>query len=272
MFESEGFRRDDLRRDAPHRSRAKSAEGRAAPFTYESPQVAKKLAATDRAATSAARPWPRRLIGALLLVALVTLPIDVAVARWCAAGNVPKNVHRLLEIGEDFGHGIGVGLIALAVFALDPERRRTLLRVLTGAYGAGLAADAMKIVIVRYRPRELNLHSTGVLETFDGLLGFAVGHSHSFPSAHTATGVGLAMLLTWLYPRGRWYFAFLAVLVGAQRVVVGAHFLSDVFVGAATGVAIGWCCTGWERGSRRFTRFEARGMVHTAKVASKVRQ
>jgi membrane-associated phospholipid phosphatase len=196
----------------------------------------------------------------------------VAVARWCAAGNVPKNVHRLLEIGEDFGHGIGVGLIALAVFALDPARRRTLLRVLTAAYGAGLAADGLKVIFVRYRPRELNLHSTGVLETFDGLVGFAVGHSHSFPSAHTATGVGLAVLLAWLYPRGRWYFAFLAVLVGAQRVVVGAHFLSDTLVGAAVGVGIGWCCTGWELGSRRFTRFEARGMAHSAKSASKVRQ
>ena len=262
MFESEGFRRDDLRRDAPHRSRAKTAPGRSAPATSEPAQVAAKT--TSAAST---RPWPRRLIGLLLLAALGALSIDVAVSRWCAAGNVPKNVHRLLEIAEDFGNGIGVGLIALAIFALDPSRRRTLLRVLTGAYGAGLAADGLKIIFVRYRPRELNLHSTGVLETFDGLVGFAVGHSHSFPSAHTATGVGLAMLLAWLYPRGRWYFAFLAVLVGAQRVVVGAHFLSDVLVGAALGVGIGWCCTGWELGSRRFTRFEARGATRVTKSA-----
>ena len=265
MFESEGFRRDDLRRDAPHRSRAKTATGRAAPVAHESSQ-----AAANSAATAAESTWPWRLIGMLLLAALGALSIDVAVSRWCAAGNVPKNVHRLLEIAEDFGNGIGVALIALAVFVLDPSRRRTLLRVLTGAYGAGLAADGLKIIFVRYRPRELNLHSSGVLETFDGLVGFAVGHSHSFPSAHTATGVGLAVLLAWLYPRGRWYFAFLAVLVGGQRVVVGAHFLSDVLVGAALGVAVGWCCTGWERGARRFTRFEARGATRVTKSAGAI--
>lgn len=265
MFESEGFRRDDLRRDAPHRSRAKTAAGRAAPAPYE-PSTAKAKTASN----ASMRPWPWRLIGMLLLAALVTLPIDVPLARWCAAGNVPKNVHRLLEIAEDFGHGMGVGLIALAVFALDPARRRTLVRVLTAAYGAGLAADGLKIIFVRYRPREVNLHSTGALETFDGLVGFAAGHSHSFPSAHTATGVGLAVLLAWLYPRGRWYFAFLAALVGVQRVVVGAHFLSDVLVGAAVGVGIGWCCTGWELGSRRFTRFEARGATRATKPAGAI--
>ena len=266
MFESKGFRRDDLRRDAPHRARSGAAAGRAAPLKIEPP------AAAHSAAPSSARPWPRRLIGTLLLAALGTLSIDMAVSRWCAAGNVPKNVHRLLEIAEDFGNGIGVGLIALAVFVLDPSRRRALVRVLTAAYGAGLAADGLKILVVRFRPRDLNLLKTSVMDSFDGLVGFAVSRSHSFPSAHTATGVGLAMLLAWLYPRGRWYFAFLAVLVGAQRVVVGAHFLSDVLVGAALGVAVGWCCTGWELGSRRFTRFEALGIVHAGKAASKVRQ
>lgn len=264
MFESEGFRRDDLRRDAPHRGRSGAAAGRAASLKFE-PQ-----SAAISAATSAARPWPRRLIGTLLLAALGALTIDMAVSRWCAAGNVPKNVHRLLEIAEDFGHGMGVGLIALAVFVLDPSRRRALLRVLTAAYGAGLAADGLKILVVRFRPRDLNLLKTTVMDSFDGLLGFAVSRSHSFPSAHTATGVGLAVLRAWLYPRGRWYFAVLAVLVGAQRVVVGAHFLSDVLVGAAMGCAIGWCCTGWERGSRRFTRFEARDATRATKSAGAI--
>ncbi len=259
MMDFEKFRRGDLRRDAPHRGREALGSPRG-----DSP-ASLAPASKPNAETAPVRPWPRRTIAILLLAALGALSIDMTLARWCAAGNVPKNVHRLLEIAEDFGNGMGVALIALAIFVLDPARRRTLARVLTAAYGAGLAANAVKILIVRFRPRELNLLASGLSDSFGGLLGFADGRSHSFPSAHTATGVGLALLLAWLYPRGSWYFGCLAVLVAAQRVAVGAHFLSDVLVGAALGCAVGWCCTGWQRGAGRFTRFETRGTARTTK-------
>ena len=60
----------------------------------------------------------------------------------------------------------------------------------------------------------------------------------SFPSAHTATAAGLAAALIWLYPQGRLLFTLLAVLVGCQRIVSGAHFPSDVLVGAAAGCLV----------------------------------
>ncbi len=56
-----------------------------------------------------------------------------------------------------------------------------------------------------------------------------------FPSAHTATAAGFAAALIWLYPQGRLLFTVLAVLVGCQRIVSGAHFPSDVCFGAAAG-------------------------------------
>ncbi len=60
----------------------------------------------------------------------------------------------------------------------------------------------------------------------------------SFPSAHTATAAGLAAALTWLYPQGRLLFPLLAILVGCQRIVCGAHYLSDVCIGAAAGCLV----------------------------------
>jgi membrane-associated phospholipid phosphatase len=57
----------------------------------------------------------------------------------------------------------------------------------------------------------------------------------SFPSAHTATAVGLSAALIWLYPQGRLLFTLLAALVGCQRIASMAHFPSDVMFGAATG-------------------------------------
>ena len=61
----------------------------------------------------------------------------------------------------------------------------------------------------------------------------------SFPSGHTATAVGLAVALACAYPRGRWFFAGMALLAACQRVGDGHHFLSDTLAGAS--VAFLWC-------------------------------
>jgi len=48
----------------------------------------------------------------------------------------------------------------------------------------------------------------------------------------------LAVGLAWLFPRWRWLFAAMAVLVGCQRIQAGAHYPSDVLCGAALGYAV----------------------------------
>ena len=78
----------------------------------------------------------------------------------------------------------------------------------------------------------------------------------SFPSGHTATAVGLAFGLAWLYPRGRWLFAVFALLAAAQRVGSSAHYVSDTLAAAAMASVVAGVCLS-ERGSGRwFTRFE----------------
>lgn len=58
----------------------------------------------------------------------------------------------------------------------------------------------------------------------------------AFPSGHTMVAFATAAGLGILWPRWRWIFYFLAVLVAAERVMENAHWLSDT-VGAA-GLAI----------------------------------
>src|SRR6185369_11721275 len=58
-------------------------------------------------------------------------------------------------------------------------------------------------------------------------------HVQSFPSAHAATAVGLAIALSTFYPRGRWLFAVFAGLAMVQRLDAHAHYLSDVLAGAS---------------------------------------
>jgi membrane-associated phospholipid phosphatase len=69
-------------------------------------------------------------------------------------------------------------------------------------------------------------------------LGSLGSPNQSFPSAHTATAMGLAIALMVVYPRARWLFCLAPVLVAYQRMDSGAHFLSDVLCGAAVGCIV----------------------------------
>ena len=184
-----------------------------------------------------ARLWYPVPLG-LLVAALMALAIDLPVAAWAKRGNQPRWVSELLENAETFGHGIGVTLIVIAVFTLDPGRRRLFPQLLGGSIGAGLAANVLKLVVIRFRPRDIEVLPETVGATFGGFWSYSTGgDSQSFPSAHTSTAVGLAVMLSAFYPRGRWYFTSLAILVGIQRIHTSAHFPSDVFGGAV----VGWC-------------------------------
>ncbi len=146
----------------------------------------------------------------------------------------------LLFMAEMFGHGLGVLLVLAVVANLDPLRRKLVPWLAACAFGGGLAADVLKLIVSRQRPRQLQLEGLSNLETFTDFLPLisAGAGGQSFPSAHAATAAGLAIGLTWLYPRGRTLFTLLALGVGVQRLVVGAHFLSDVLVGWAIGCLV----------------------------------
>jgi len=112
--------------------------------------------------------------------------------------------------------------------------------VLLCALAAGGAANLVKLLVVRTRPNDLSPWFHGsVWKTFDfehwlPLINHTSA-SQSFPSGHTAVAAGLAAAMIWAYPQGRRVFVALAVLVGCQRIVSGAHFPSDVLAAAAVG-------------------------------------
>lgn len=168
--------------------------------------------------------------------------IDVPVAQHFLTGHTPKLLKEILDNAEPFGHACGVGLILVAMFLLDPARRTWIPACLVGAIGGGLSADLIKTLISRTRPRNLEASLTTVWDTFGPLLPLVnrtAGDTHSFPSAHTATATGLAVVLAAMYPQARWFFFCCAALTGLHRVQSSAHFPSDVCFGAAAGWLVG---------------------------------
>jgi membrane-associated phospholipid phosphatase len=182
----------------------------------------------------------------LALTAAAALGVDVPVALsfkdWNGMARV-RDYLGYLDIFGLFGHGLGLALVLLTLHQLDPGRRWAIPRVMACALAAGGLADLLKVFIVRIRPHDIPLGFDGpVWATFElhrwlPLLSAGSG-GQSFPSAHTALACGLAAALIWLYPHGRRLFTALAALVGCQRIACGAHYPSDVLLGAAIGCSV----------------------------------
>ncbi len=195
------------------------------------------------------------------VLGVVAFAVDVPLARYCnylkVEDKFPGDIERLFNMSEVFGHGLGVIMILITVFVLDAGRRRSVARLTACAFGSGLAANCVKMMIARWRPHSFDLDTGRVWDTFCGLmlLGGEGSKMQSFPSAHTATAVGLAIGLSWMYPRGRWLFAVFAALVACQRMQSCAHYLSDTLFGAAVGCLMATVCI---QHAKWFDRFEGK--------------
>ena len=201
----------------------------------------------DSLSSDANRNYARKLaiVGATLsLLAIFAFAVDMPVARFCVSGDLPGDLQKLLMLAEAFAHGIAVGVILLAVVVLDPDSRRKLPRLASCAYVPGIINTLFKLSIGRQRPNSFGAEHLPqhAIDTFVGLFPSAAASNwellsdrsiQSFASGHTTAAVGLAIGLTWLYPRGRWLFATLACLGAMQRLAVGAYYLSDTLVAAA---------------------------------------
>lgn len=200
--------------------------------------------------------WPA---GFLALAGLAALSCDLPLALRARDQAYPRFLYQLVQAAEPYGHGIGVGFILLTLYLLAPQRRRALVRIAAMSLGAGLASNLLKLFIHRSRPAHYDF-SGGVLDTFKSwaTLAWNSAGGQSCPSSHTATAMGVSLGLAWLFPRGRWLFLGLTVLVAAHRVMNSAHFLSDVCWGAALGWIVGVCCLRGIGNLSWFDEFEAR--------------
>jgi lipid A 4'-phosphatase len=98
---------------------------------------------------------------------------------------------------------------------------------------SGLIVDLLKIVVGRARPKLL--FATG---TYDfGWFGLR-SDEWSFPSGHAATAAALMTALWCLWPRPLLFYIAAAALIAVSRVMIGAHYLSDVIAGAVVAVVV----------------------------------
>lgn len=107
-----------------------------------------------------------------------------------------------------------------------PKLAWSMLYLIAAIVISGVICDLLKGIFGRSRPGLLFQHA------YFGFYWFKFKASYwSFPSGHATTSAALGMGLAMIWPRLSWLFVVLALLVAASRVLVGAHFPSDVMAG-----------------------------------------
>ena len=147
---------------------------------------------------------------------------------------------------RDVGEPGEVLFICVFIWFYDPAGWKAAALTLGGVLGAGAVSELVKAIAGRIRPigilpnGDLNgsLQAGHVYNVWQWGRGFFTQTDLSFPSGHAMVAFALAAALTYLSPKGRRLFLVVAWLVAFSRVVMQAHFYSDVLAGGA----IGWFC------------------------------
>ncbi|MFI4898324.1 MAG: phosphatase PAP2 family protein [Phycisphaerales bacterium JB059] len=188
------------------------------------------------------------VVASMVLLVVLTTMLDWRLFHWLAETD-PTRVERLK--GRDwyqFLRAIGYlpawGVLAFGIALCDLGRRSGIgrgLLVVIAPIAAGAAAELAKLVISRERPIRDGVVQNEGSYTWKGLFqGFVDGGNLGMPSSHAAVAFGGAAMLGILFPPVRWLALLLAAGCGLTRLLSGAHFASDVAVGAVLGVVLAW--------------------------------
>ncbi len=124
-------------------------------------------------------------------------------------------------------------------------RKRAWIFMIVAMASSGITEVVLKFAIGRDRPRFLFEDGGASFHPFRMNTG-----DSSFPSGHAQSITSAMLALALIYPPLRPVFFVTAVLIAASRVIIGAHYLSDVLGGVWLAVA---AVIYWRR------RFEANG-------------
>lgn len=110
-------------------------------------------------------------------------------------------------------------------------RMQSMAFIASTAIASGLLVNILKLIFARYRPVEYLVNDNYGFNWFE--YGYRMA---SFPSGHSATALGVASALALLFPKYLLPILATGVLIMFSRIVVAAHYPSDVVMGGFVGV------------------------------------
>jgi membrane-associated phospholipid phosphatase len=134
-----------------------------------------------------------------------------------------------------------VSLYAAGLFRRDSKMQQTALLAGEAVVDTEILSTVLKDATKRVRPAGFGPNQNFSDSWFESSGSFLRGRG-SMPSGHTIVAFGIATVVARRYGNHKWvpYVSYgAAALVGFSRVTLSAHFISDVFVGAALGYSVG---------------------------------
>jgi undecaprenyl-diphosphatase len=167
------------------------------------------------------------LTGFILVMAVYTY--DVQISNFFVQLSNYNVVERISQVITFLGDGIFAVVLAI-IFGVPSGTRQFGRAMFSASLYTGLNVRILKILLGRPRPGMVQpvIHGLASILSYD-----------SFPSGHSASVFVLAVLLAAKYPRCKWVFYGLAVLVSISRIVISMHWTADVIAGALIGALSG---------------------------------
>ena len=176
------------------------------------------------------RRWQGRLLLLLVLLGPAWL-VDRPLAERNPRQYRIHTVEKWRDAARQFGEPFCAIWLVLAIWFIEPSRRRPMVITLVGVLVAGLIGNGLKLAVGRERPQVSDGHTVFRGPQWPG----AMKPDASLPSGHTVSAFALAYGMSRVFPRGRGVFVFLAAACGASRFLGETHFLTDVLAGAWVG-------------------------------------
>jgi membrane-associated phospholipid phosphatase len=172
------------------------------------------------------------LIVLAVIVLIAAFLLDQATVLWINAHSSPelKGVMRMVSRVGDWPAHMIAGTIGIAIaFTVGSKAwMRIFLAMLIALALAGMTTRAIKIATGRARPSvKTEAHWNGPQLS---------SKYHAFPSGHTASSTAFFVALFLARKKLGTPPLLIPILIALSRMIVGAHYLSDVTVAAIIGV------------------------------------
>ena len=182
------------------------------------------------------RSSPRKIWIALIVTAVIALIaaflLDQATANWITTHSSPelKRMMRIVSrVGDWPAHAIAGAIgFAIALVMGSKAWMRIFLAMLIALALAGVTTRGIKIATGRARPSvktEAQWNGPQLSSKY-----------HAFPSGHTASSTAFFVALFLARKKIGGPLLLIPILIAASRMILGAHYLSDVTFAAIIGV------------------------------------